>query len=802
MNRPLLVLVLCALTSSAWAQSPRAAERAVVPLSLWQGLRAALNRPTRSPTPPEAWAGLGRRIEGGFERGLLEATLSLRFEVLDTSGWTEVPVLDARASLVEATLDGGRAALRRDGDLYVLGVAEPGPHRLTVRFLLGQAEDRFARALDLKLPPGGPTVVALTIPEPDIEAKLAQGVLTGQRAVEGGTLLEGAVDGASGLHLSWKSRDPARAAVSARMSSRLATLYTVQSALVTGVAHLHVDVAEGEVDRLDLPLPEGVEVVRVEGASVLQWKAEAGVLRLLLTHLVQDEAQLAVHFQLPVAQAGEVLLRGPRPPAESGDDGVAGVVAPAGLELAVLSHPGAQMLDQRDLPAELLDLTDSPLLFGFRHAGEAKVRLGLSRNDQVELTGTVVDEIEASTLLLEDGAEITKVKLHLRNNTRQHLGLVLPEGARLTHALIDGRPVHPAHEDGRLLFPLRQSERLDGEGRHHQVRAGENLGRIAYTYYSNPDRWPLILAANEDTLGGDTELYEGLRLIIPPLPGAQVEESRFVLELAFERAHAALGVWGSAGLSLPTLEVEAVKATWHVYLPEAVDPLRFEGNLSQYSAIRYDPFRRARDFLRAALVSTAEAGGYKNILLRRKGIYLADAAAARGAGAALGSFPLVGRRYRFKRLIMGAEAPSVEITYLARRVSSPLRWGALGLAALLALLAGARGRRPLVRLGLAAALALPLLVLGHYLLGVNRHLVWGADLGLLVLLGRHHLVGLRAHRPPDLLGLVTLGNLLLAVGTLALVTTAASLPLLAPIATLAVLAGLWSAARLREATHA
>src|SRR5262249_17442173 len=149
-----------------------------------------------------------------------------------------------------------------------------------------------------------------------------------------------------------------------------------------------------------------------------------------------------------------------------------------------------------------------------------------------------IDDIEASTVLLEDGTEIGKLRLRIRNNTRQFLRVRLPGDAVLSHALLDGHPVRPAlgHEPGRatLLFSLRQSERIDpGQGPTHRVIAGDPLRAIAHQYYSDPDKSPLVLDANRKLLGDAGRLKPGQLLAIPSVGPVTVEESSFVLELAY-----------------------------------------------------------------------------------------------------------------------------------------------------------------------------------------------------------------------------------------------------------------------------
>jgi hypothetical protein len=221
-------------------------------------------------------------------------------------------------------------------------------------------------------------------------------------------------------------------------------------------------------------------------------------------------------------------------------------------------------------------------------------------------------------------------------------------------------------------------------------------------------------------------------------------------------------------LRLPEVDVDVIKATWHVYLPAALEPLSFDGNFVQYSAIRYDPFRRARDFLRRAFfVRDAWAGGrYSSILSQRKAIYRREVQQkARGAAAVLASFPLVGERYRFKRQLLGGETPVLTATYVDRSIAPWVRWGAFAAALILGLLllAAPADRRRWI--GAGAGLVL-LLALAHFFLGVHRRVLWGVDVALLLAwlrvglrpAGRALLGGLR--RPWRWGRLLRLGNLL------------------------------------------
>jgi hypothetical protein len=784
------------------AGSARAQEgRVEFPLDLWHQMQAEFEAARKPARADLAWCPIERDIEGTFRKGLFRGALTARFEVLEDRGHIRVPVLDGTASLGEVLLDGQRTSLLPEGGLYTLGVEKPGLHLVRVEFFFGKEQDRFERRVRFRLPEAGPTRIQVLVPEQDIEPSLAHGALVTRSSGPAGTQLIGHLDPTGQLDLAWTRRLTHREQQAVRLEARLHALFTVQESLVSGLASFDFQILEGETARVDLRLPEGLEVVGVEGDAVLQWQTdpqEGGRLAVLLRYLAQDQVRLAVRFQLPATPGKPISLRLPMPSGDTPVDGALGILGPAGLNVQVVSAQAAEQLEQRDLPPELTELSSSPLLFGFRFSAPPTLQLSVARHQEVPLVSTLIDELQASSVLLESGDEVTKLQLRLRNNTRQYLTARLPEGAVLTHSLVDGRPTRPAvtqvESRPALLFPLRQSERLGGDGqRVHTVRPGETLSDLANFYYADPNKYRAILDYNPEQLVDASDLMAGQQVRIPVDQGVTVEESSFVVELAYKRpGHGALGLFGRRALSLPGLDVDVMKATWHLYLPESVEPLGFSANLTQMSAIRYDPFRRLRDFLRRAWwVRDAWAGGkYENILKQRKEIYQTDSA-RRGSGEAIvSSFPLVGERYRFRRNLLGQEQAEIAFTFAARGLAEPVRWIAFGLAFALGALLFWRPRAWPTWLLAGLALA-GLLIAAHHLPGVHRRLLWGLDAALLVALVRLRWrpwwQGLRelAREPWQVLGLATFRNLAFVVGLSVLVWAVLFFPLLLSSAALA-----------------
>ena len=745
----LLALLLWAASTLLASPVAHAQDVVTMPLERWEALREAALAAQIDPAPPARVLQRARAVDGRYERGVFEGRLVTVLDVQPGDGPARVPVLDAGATIRSVTLDGRATSVLPEGGMYTVGISSPGVHQVVVEFYQGREDDRFGRRVAFRLPPSGPTRVQVQVAERDIDANLAGGVLTAVTPAAGGTRLQGHLDARGSLDLTWRRQASHDAAAAVRLDARVHTLFTLHEALVQGVAVLAYTVRDGETDRVDLTVPQGVEVLDVTGDDVLQWQTEAGGdgrLVVLLRHLVDDAATVRVHFQFPADLEAPVTLRMPLPHGDVSIDGALGVQGPAGLEVAADGVEQATELTLRDLPTALTGLTQKPLLMGYAFTAAPMVRLSLQRNEAVELTSTIADSLGASTVVIEDGTEITKLRLRLRNNTRQYLGVTLPADAVLTHALIDGLPVRPARaDDGRLLFPLPQSERIAAGGRTYEVMSGDTLSGIASTFYGDPTAWRTVLEANPSDLGQVYDLAPGQVLTIPP-GSATVRESAFVVELACKRAGGPLGLIGGRELALPAVDVDVVESTWHLYLPTAIEPVNFDANLTQYSAIRYDPVRRAREFLRRARWSSnAWAGGsssgssYSSILSRRKAIYTSENLARQASQEVLSSFPLVGQRIRFERLLPGREVPRVSFQYLDRDLLPPIRWLALLSALGLSLLAaGSRRHR-----ALAAAGFVGLFGVGHLILGVHRRVLWGVDLGLALLWLRSGLPSLR-----------------------------------------------------------
>jgi LysM domain-containing protein len=725
-----------------------------VDLGTWGGLVQEIARLEAARPPAYPFAIAKREIRVRFERGVTTGELDLEVEAFGGGkrSTIAVPLVGGEASLAEVAIDGSRAvAVQADGHYSAL-VDRPGRHRVQVRFAVGREEERFSRSFLLPLPPAPITRVAIDIPEKDLLVDIDGGVVLEERTTEKGTHVEGALDSRPGLSVRWQRRLTHKSHQEREMEVESLVLASISEEMIRTKTELRFKVTSGETDRVEIAVPSGLEVTRVAGEAVLQWTTAEGALIVLLRHLVEDDVKMIVEAETPRAIGGEgAKLAFLTPKNAKLREGYVAIEGRDGFEVTVASASGGEEVGTREVPSRLAALSDKPLLFAYRHRGAfPEISLGIVRNEEIDLAQAIIDDLEASTVLVEQGVEITKLRLYVRNNTRQYLGLHLPNGAIVTHALIDGAPFHPAaakDPDGRerLLVPLRQSEKLsDSHPRQHVVKSDETLGEISLLYFNRTDRVEDILRANPGTDGH--EIQVGQRLAIPASAGGvTIEESNSIVEIAYKVACERLSPIAIHKTGLPDMDIPVMNVTWHYYFPRAYEPVRFESNLKQLTSIRYDPLRRALQFLESAAhiqgawAGDFSTGSYKNILDSRKAIYRREL--QKQVTEAFSSFPLVGDRYRFTRVLLGDRPAALEIVYLERDLIPWVQWGALFVVLVLA----ARFAKSALDLGVRSAISreqfwsfalalLALLALSHFVLGVHRHLLLGIDAALVFVL--------------------------------------------------------------------
>jgi hypothetical protein len=478
-----LVALLCLLAppGARAAELPAGAE-VTVPFSALKGLVGEGSRPL---PPPRAFTPLSADYRGALEGERLALTGRLVIEV-HSDRWVAVPLLARAHALSGVTVDGRPAATVVSGGRYLLPLRGAGSHTVELTFAV-KAEPGLAR---LELVPGVAGTLAVRLPAAGMSPEVtpATEVRAEGRAVT--ALLP--EDGRAELYWSAPAQGKkGEKGVGAprgevRMVARTLQIVSPEEQRIRVFAAVRFLVQRGGQSRFAVRLPDGVELLDVQGAGIAEHAVVAGEkgseLRVTTASLVRDAFELSFAYDWKPPRDGGLLPTFEVLDVRS-ETGALGIEAAGNLELQVVKVDGAAAIDVRSAP-ELLEHTDKPILHAVRYLQHPyAVQVAFERHPEKELDPATVDRASYTTVVAADGKAITKGVYRMRNARQAFLGLDLPAGpgleSELQSVIVGGEPTKPVRDEkGRLLLPLMRSPSADREMRQFEVEV-VYLTRIA-----------------------------------------------------------------------------------------------------------------------------------------------------------------------------------------------------------------------------------------------------------------------------------------------------------------------------------
>ena len=432
----------------------------------WQEFKALLEWSITEKKEPEAAPPTDWTITAAVYEGLLtkdgaifDATFHVR--ILKEKEWKTVPLLPASVAVEEATLPDG-AYLRLSGGHYELITAGTGALEVKVKFSTAVTESAGSNKAGFARVPSGTSIVNLTVPQAAVTVTVANAQSLVKTEGENETRVTAALPSGAPLQIAWERAIPEAEKVPPKLYAETKTLVAVGDGILICRQRVDYNILHTGVRVLKLKVPAGASILEVTGNRVRDWRVAGGELTVSLTYEAIGAYTLQVVYEKATGevQADGVSLPVLRASGVEREKGNIGVVALANVELSSPALVGATAIDVRELPPELLGMTNQPILLAYRYVAEDfDIPLAIKKHEDVTVLVTIVDSAVSTTMQTLDGRRITKAIYNVRNNRNQFLRLTLPAGAEMWSASVSGRSVRPAKdEQGRILLPLVRSE--------------------------------------------------------------------------------------------------------------------------------------------------------------------------------------------------------------------------------------------------------------------------------------------------------------------------------------------------------
>jgi len=395
-------------------------------------------------------------------------TARLRVDVLRSKGFVKVPVLPATVALESAKIGAVEADVVIENGFYTLVTAQRGALILDLTFGVGITSAEGASGLSFQLVPAGATTAQLSVPaREDLDFTVTSAKLQSDKVVGDKRVVEATLPSTGSLAIQWQREIPKAAQQAARVFAEVHTLVGLGDGLMRATTTVQYTILFAGVDRLQLKVPKGMQMLDVVGNGVRDWKLdEAGTLNVTLNYAAKGVYPLRFEMERVIGPtATDLDAPIAVPVGVDRTKGFVGVESRGNLEIKAGTVANATPVDVRALPAAILGITSQPVLLGFKYlGGDVDIPLTAAQHEDVDVLVTLLDETRARTMWTPEGRRLTSVKYRIRNNRRQFLRLALPKGAELWSASVGGRAVQPAKaSDARVMIPLVRSQATGGE---------------------------------------------------------------------------------------------------------------------------------------------------------------------------------------------------------------------------------------------------------------------------------------------------------------------------------------------------
>lgn len=464
----LLALATFALAAHAQETTPTAASPGwvVIPVDEYRTLRARAFPAERPPEPPPVDATLTRvdyDLRVNPPGDLATGRASLTVDVIK-DGWVRVGV-PAGLLVREARLDGKLVSLVPGKSSNQLSAMLSHPGRAVLQLEIALPVNASAGDESISLPPSpsGITRAQVQLPRQGVEVHLTGGLLAekNETGPESRWLAYGR--GNEALTFSWRRKmDDHRLTQALRMRGSLTELVGLGEDATSVYAEVNLEITQGAVKEARIQLPEKVAINQVTGATVADWELKPGELRVIFLEPQEQSARFVVTGETHGPREGDIavpLLRLLGAERETG--GVAVEVLGAG-EVRKQKAQGLETVDPSEL-GEAVASRQSPLLvaYKFRSGDSTSARalsVNVARYAQQAVLMANVEEARYQVLMTAEGKTLVQARYAIRNNQRNFLKLVLPQGSAVWSVVLDGKPIKPGESpDHDLLLPMEKS---------------------------------------------------------------------------------------------------------------------------------------------------------------------------------------------------------------------------------------------------------------------------------------------------------------------------------------------------------
>ncbi|RYD23460.1 MAG: hypothetical protein EOP88_04115 [Verrucomicrobiaceae bacterium] len=238
-------------------------------------------------------------------------------------------------------------------------------------------------------------------------------------------------------------------------------LYSLKAGSAYGSVLINYFVVGAPATEWRIAVPESIGNIEVTGQNVgLDWRREGNTVIVPLSRAIVGAGTVLLTFEQPMNARGGTLSPGEVRPLEvQAERGYVQVVSPLQVKFSKPASAGALLaIDASELPTEYRLLSSAPTLAAWQYtARDFNIGMNIEWFEPGETVAQAIDFLKLSSKVSRDGEWVTDATFFVKSRAGSGLRTVLPQGAVLWEARVNGQPVN-ARDDGSatlIRWPLR-----------------------------------------------------------------------------------------------------------------------------------------------------------------------------------------------------------------------------------------------------------------------------------------------------------------------------------------------------------
>ena len=393
------------------------------------------------------------------------------------NGWTQLPLVRSDVGLIDVSVNRGTAFVTTQNGKYYLMIDKAGKYTLNMEFLIKAAREREhgPGSFNFDVMPAPISQFEFTIPETGVEIFVDPAIKTEVKKETGKTMAWAIMPNTNSITARWTKELPKEEITPVKLESKIyadvLTLASIGEGVVNCASIINYTILQSEVSTFRIAIPEEVSLLNVQGNDLRDWKISEDkekhiqYLDVYYNFGVKGNNVLTINYEKSIGEGSTVAeIPTVKTLGTERENGHVGIAAKTNVELAVNKIERVTPIDVKELPSSIWGLSANPLLLAFKYLSHPfNIAIDVTRHQELAVLVAAIDNADYITLQTQEGKVLTKATYQVRNNVKQFLRLVLPEGATLWSTFVAGKPVKPAKDKkGNILIPLEKSQ-MQGE---------------------------------------------------------------------------------------------------------------------------------------------------------------------------------------------------------------------------------------------------------------------------------------------------------------------------------------------------